>query len=208
MSDDEGYDEVEDLLDQSSRSRNLSTFNVSGWDNDDDGIEKDPNPHETPDKELLWAAEHSVIQVVRKIVEQNPELVHARDKDGYTPLHRACYNDHVDIVKYLLMNGARHDAQTNERWQPLHSACRWNSLKCAAALISFGADINAKTDGGITPLHLAAQQQEGKHLIQLLLSQPEIKGSEINSGNDTPIDIARRSGRLEKYFEVLDPCFV
>ncbi|BES92832.1 unnamed protein product [Nesidiocoris tenuis] len=211
MSDDEGYDpfdEVEDFQEHSARSVNLSNFAVSGWDNDDDGIEKDPNPHETPDRELLWAAEHSVVEVVRKLVEQNPALVHAKDKDGYTPLHRACYNDHVDIAKYLLMNGARHDAETLVQWQPLHSACCWNSLKCAATLIAFGADVNAKSAGGITPLHLAAKILQGKDLIQLLLSQPEIKAKELDKGNDTPQDIARRHGRCEKYFEILDSCFI
>lgn len=61
---------------------------------------------------------------------------------------------------------------------------------------------------GITPLHLAAKILQGKDLIQLLLSQPEIKAKELDKGNDTPQDIARRHGRCEKYFEILDSCFI
>lgn len=53
---------------------------------------------ENPAKEILWAAEHGEIGVVERLIEQNSSVVTVRDKDGYTPLHRACYNNHVEIV--------------------------------------------------------------------------------------------------------------
>lgn len=66
----------------------------------------------------------------------------------YTPLHRACYSDKPDIVKYLLQRGADVAAKTEMLWQPLHSCCQWNSFKCAALLLENGADVNALTEGG------------------------------------------------------------
>lgn len=43
---------------------------------------------ETPEKEILWAAENGVLQVVNELLKKNPDLINARDKDKYTPLHR------------------------------------------------------------------------------------------------------------------------
>lgn len=78
----------------------------------------------------------------------NPNLINARDEDKYTPLHRACYSNQIEIVKYLLQNGADVTAKTELQWQPLHSCCQWNHFECAAVLLQNGADINARTEGG------------------------------------------------------------
>nr|CAD7419668.1 unnamed protein product [Timema poppensis] len=71
---------------------------VSGWDDDTEGIEEETNPKESPEKEILWAAENGDLDSLRRLLSSNAQLVHVTDKDGYTPLHRACYNDHVEAV--------------------------------------------------------------------------------------------------------------
>ena len=48
---------------------------------------------------MLWAAERGLCERVGQLLERDPALVGARDGDGYTPLHRAAYNDHVDVVE-------------------------------------------------------------------------------------------------------------
>jgi hypothetical protein len=53
---------------------------------------------ETPDKEILWASENGKFSVVEKLILANPAIIHAKDKDGYTPLHRACYNNHEHVL--------------------------------------------------------------------------------------------------------------
>jgi hypothetical protein len=53
---------------------------------------------ETPDKEMLWASENGKFSVVERLILADPALIHTKDKDGYTPLHRACYNDHEHVV--------------------------------------------------------------------------------------------------------------
>lgn len=52
-----------------------------------------------PVTEILWAAENGDLDLVKKLLSQDPELVNVKDSDGYTPLHRACYNDHSDVTE-------------------------------------------------------------------------------------------------------------
>uniref|UniRef100_A0A1B6MCV6 Uncharacterized protein n=2 Tax=Graphocephala atropunctata TaxID=36148 RepID=A0A1B6MCV6_9HEMI len=137
---------------------------VSGWDDDSEGVDEELNPHGSANKEILWAAENGKTEIILKLINENPSIVHVRDKDGYTPLHRASYNDHVDAVEMLIQNGANIAAKTEDGWQPLHSACKWNNVKCAAKLLAYGADVNALSDGDLTPLHLAAGNSYAKDL--------------------------------------------
>ncbi|XP_014286618.1 ankyrin repeat domain-containing protein 49 [Halyomorpha halys] len=204
----EDIDYLSDLPDNFPNADSSCRFQVSGWENDNDGIEEEQNPHESPDKELLWAAENGHLDVVENLLEKDITLLHVTDKDGYTPLHRACYNNHPEIVKYLLQEGAKHDASTVDNWQPLHSACKWNNIECAALLLSHGADINASSKGGVTPLHLAANHSKSDQLLKLFLSHPELIHDGLDSAGDTAYDIARRSGPNVILFEAVEACFL
>ncbi|XP_069941139.1 mitochondrial GTPase 1 isoform X2 [Cherax quadricarinatus] len=72
---------------------------TSGWDDESNDVEADPDPHATPEREILWACENGKQSVVEEILKEHPEAVGATDSDGYTPLHRAAYSDFPDIVK-------------------------------------------------------------------------------------------------------------
>ena len=54
---------------------------------------------DSPEEEVLWAAERGLAERVGQLLRQDPALVSARDGDGYTPLHRAAYNDHLVVVE-------------------------------------------------------------------------------------------------------------
>lgn len=204
----EEYDNLGDLSDLALKSKNIDRFQVSGWDNDDDGIELEKHPYVSPDKEILWACENGEVEVVQKLLRRDITLLEVTDNDGYTPLHRACYNGHAELVRFLLLNGAKHEKETIDKWQPLHSASRWNQVDCAALLISHGADINATSKGGVTALHLAAGHAEAQKLLEMLLTNPEIVTDLKDESGDIPYDIARRSGPNEKLFEAVEPCFL
>lgn len=104
---------------------------------------------ETPEKEILWAAENGDLKKLKILLEQNPLLVNCTDRDGYTPLHRACYSNHIEVVDLLLSYGADVSSKTLMLWQPLHSCCQWNHRDCAVRLIQHGADVNALSEGGL-----------------------------------------------------------
>lgn len=177
----------------------------SGWDDECTDVEADPDPHATPEREILWACENGHQSVVERILLQHPQAVAARDSDGYTPLHRAAYSDHLEIIKLLLQAGASVSAKTVDGWLPLHSACRWNHHTCALLLLDAGSDINAVTNSGQTPLHLAAVNPQARETLQLLLQSRQVKPLLANSNGETARDIAVRSGPFVYLFEVAEP---
>ncbi|XP_057660313.1 ankyrin repeat domain-containing protein 49-like [Diorhabda carinulata] len=184
---------------------NDERFLVSGWDDDLNDIDTTRNPKEKLQKNILDACEKGNLEQVKTLIESNPNLINVTDKDGYTPLHRACYSNNVDIVEFLLQNGANIAAETEMQWQPLHSCCQWNHKECAAVLIQHGADVNALSQGGQTPLHIAASHGASFETVQLLLMHPFIDPSIKNNGNETAKDIATRSSRFYNIFEMCDP---
>lgn len=99
-------------------------------------------------RQMLTSCETGDLNKVQTLLEMNPDLINVRDNDQYTPLHRACYSNHIEVVKYLLQKGADVAAKTELQWQPLHSSCQWNNAECAALLLQNGADVNATSEGG------------------------------------------------------------
>jgi ankyrin repeat protein len=90
------------------------------------------------------------------MIEKNPSAVCVHDRDGYTPLHRAAYNDHPAVVARLLQMQADPSARTEDGWTPLHCAACWANPQVAQVLLADPrVNVNARTNGLLTPLHLA-----------------------------------------------------
>ena len=53
------------------------------------------------------------------------EDIDGRGSDYDTALHKACRRGHVDIVKYLLDNGANTQLKVWRNRTPLHVACKY-----------------------------------------------------------------------------------
>lgn len=152
---------------------------------------------------FLRAAESGVLEVARDLFEFcGPDILTTTDEDGYTAMHRASYNGHLEVVEFLLSVGARVDARTVDGWQPLHSACRWNKASVASLLLQNGAPINAQTNGNLTPLHLAACNDRAEATLLLLLTQRDVDVSLQNGQGETALTIAERSGRYSYLFEM------
>lgn len=64
---------------------------------------------------ILWHAHQNDAAAVRKLLEEDPSLVHARDYDKRTPLHVASLHGWIDVVKCLLEFGA--DVNAQDRWK-------------------------------------------------------------------------------------------
>jgi len=112
---------------------------------------KQPNPL----KEILKAAKSGDADRVKTLIKQDPSVMSAKDTDGSTPLHCACWKGHDAVVAILLEAGADVNAEnSNEHWgtTPLHAAAHANQKKIAELLIAHGADINARNLNNRTPL--------------------------------------------------------
>ncbi|XP_053872985.1 ankyrin repeat domain-containing protein 49 [Malaclemys terrapin pileata] len=159
-----------------------------------------------PEKLLLWAAEKNRLSTVQRLLSQKLAPVNIQDEDQYTPLHRAAYSGHIDVVRELIAHGADVHALTVDGWTPLHSACKWNNTTVASFLLQHGADINAQTNGLLTPLHLAAGNRGSKETLELLLMNRYVKPNLKNNLDETAFDIARRTDIYHYLFEIVENC--
>lgn len=176
---------------------------VSGWDDDaDELIEEDTNPQGSIERMILWAVNENRMSEVREILQLDADTVNARDNDGYTPLHRACYNNFLDMAKLLLQFQANPNARTELGWTPLHSACKWNNSDCVQLLLQFGADVNAESDGQQTPLHITATVSNCRNTATVLLLDRNIRARKENNSEETAAVIARRTGMSYVVFEI------
>ena len=90
---------------------------------------------------------------------------------GWTPLHQACFNGHLDVAQWLHSVGAplnSTDSSPNGE-APLHQACSGGHLEMAQWLISAGADPAIKTKSGSTPAQLLQLHARTAHLEEQAL---------------------------------------
>lgn len=86
-------------------------------------------------------------------------------RNGLTPLHFAVQNSKVDIVNYLIENGANINAKTSNGQTPLHLSVAGGFYKSqnldktdvVKLLLEKGATINEQDNNGDTALHLCSQ---------------------------------------------------
>lgn len=64
---------------------------------------------------ILWHAHQNDAAAVRKLLEEDQSLVHARDYDNRTPLHVASLHGWLDVAKCLIDFGA--DVNSQDRWK-------------------------------------------------------------------------------------------
>ncbi|CAH1401021.1 unnamed protein product [Nezara viridula] len=111
----------------------------------------------------------------------------------YSPLHYACENDHVEVVKLLLDSGANKSSADINGTTPLHIACRKGLLPIAELLLSDPpAAVNQSDHSGYTALHLAAMNGslEIAKLLLTLDADKEAKTIDFK----TPLHLASREG--------------
>lgn len=170
-------------------------------DDDNEGIIGDEST--APDvNQALKAAEYGDDEQLTSLLRKRPDLINCTDCDGYTPLHRACYNGHLSTIRLLLDAGANIHSRSSDGWQPIHSACRWAQVEAVALLLDAGADINAKTEGSLAPIHLAAEQNNRK-LLELILFHPDTDVNAKTDAQEVAYQIAYRSSPLYRLFHLV-----
>jgi ankyrin repeat protein len=132
---------------------------------------------------------------VAALVAQDPKLVAARAKLGWTPLHFAAFGGSVATVKLLLARGAALEerAQTRFRNTALQIALLCGEAPVVTHLLERGANANVRQNLDFRPLHEAALLGR-VDLIEVLLAH----GAEINArteGGETPLGTAVRTGK-------------
>jgi ankyrin repeat protein len=105
--------------------------------------------NETP---LMFAALYGLLPEVKILVNQKEVPV---NRSGWTPLHYACTNGHLEIAQFLLDKGAVVDAPSPNETTPLMMAIRAGNIQLVRVLLDRGADIRIRNQQGYSAIDVA-----------------------------------------------------
>ncbi len=125
---------------------------------------------------------------VRALLARNPKALESRDKMQKTPVYFAITYDRVDVLKFLIEQGADVNVRDKTGLTPLHVATFMSRPACADALIKAGAKIDAVDDFGDTPLHSGAIHGMTGMIGFLVRRGADLHA--VNSQGETPLDLA------------------
>jgi tankyrase len=150
----------------------------------------------TLELQLLEAAKSGDIEIVNRLVLNNrtpQELVNCCDSEGRrsTPLHFAAGYNRIEVVQFLLEQGADVHAKDKGGLVPLHNACSYGHYEVTELLVQYGADVNVADLWKFTPLHEAAAK--GKFDICKLLIKHGADTERKNRDGATPMQLTRES---------------
>jgi len=122
-----------------------------------------PHGHSEYDN-IIGAVRFGSVEDVRFFIDQGVDvnMIDNNDDLKRMPLHLAASdNSNVDVVKYLISEGANVNAEDDSGMTPLHWAIVGNAnidvIKCP---IEQGADIHAKSSSGKTPFDIANTEEK------------------------------------------------
>ncbi|XP_044982194.1 ankyrin-3-like isoform X3 [Hordeum vulgare subsp. vulgare] len=144
---------------------------------------------------LQAAARLGRVDVCRCFVEELGFDINAGSQIGVTALAAAALDGKMDVVRYLLDNGADPNKKDDPGSVPLHCAAKFGHHEAARLLLSRGASVDIAYFHG-TPLHIAAYY--GKDSVMKVLLEHHADCGAM------PIQIAASCGR-RKHVDLLFP---
>ena len=109
-------------------------------------------PNITNETPLMFAALYGQMSEVKILVDQKQVPV---NRSGWTPLHYACTNGHLEISQFLLDKGAAVDAPSPNETTPLMMAIRAGNIQLVRLLLDRGADIRIRNQQGYSAIDVA-----------------------------------------------------
>jgi len=150
---------------------------------------------------LHKAAWHGDLSMVKFFLSaEGTSVDESCDFNRWTALHAAAHRGHVEIVEFLLKQGANVNVKDGDGYTPLHNTAdsslkssppkktEANRNRIAALLLKHGAFVNATTIGGLTALH-GAVSTNNVALVQLLLENGADPNIQTHQGM-TPLHYA------------------
>lgn len=141
--------------------------------------------------DIAAAAHAGDIAKMRALLDQDPSLVNASYRGGWTLLHMAAQRGNVELAELVLSRGANVYAKLKSEsggGSPLHVSAATGQKSIVALLLAKGVGANICDDNEWTPLHRAALKAD-REVAELLLA----KGGDAyawSNTNTTPIDQA------------------
>ena len=124
-------------------------------------------------------------------------------------LHEACCNGNLEIVNFLIENGADIELLDNKGFRPFHYACQNGNIEIVSLLLRYGVNCIETTTGSYdSPLHLTIQYTDSLTIVQLILKNGGMSslGMVNRSQGLTPFELACELGKLEIIKSILKLC--
>lgn len=158
--------------------------------------------------DLLWNSGTADAQQALEIMKKDPSWVHKQDSYRQTPLHVAARFNHIEVVKWLLENGADVDAQAYNEFAPLHLTKNPEIVKL---ILEKKPDLTLKSVAG-TPLQsalvdlrhntkLSSRGVVAEEIVNALRSIVEMY--EEHLGDDIDIVSAVRLGKVNEVKKII-----
>lgn len=160
---------------------------------------------ETINQQLKAAAAEGDLDEVKRLIEAGADVDYHGDAPPQSPLMDAYFNNHKEVIEYLLANGANIDHDEFEEGTVLTFSAFGGDVDWIEYLLDLGADINHPMPiGGETALHHAADKDRVEAARALVRRGGDVNlkakegESQLNFGNfagETPLHVAAvRSG--------------
>ena len=111
---------------------------------------------ENDKKRFYDAIKQNDVNLVTKMLVDNPDLVDIKYNFGQTPLHLASKRNRYEIIPILIYKGAKKNVQDFVGQTPLHLAALHNCLEAVQILLYSFAEPGILTKNLKTPLDLAS----------------------------------------------------
>ncbi|XP_058037767.1 protein phosphatase 1 regulatory subunit 12C isoform X4 [Ahaetulla prasina] len=125
--------------------------------------------------EFLACCAGAELEAAREMLGADPAAVNGTNADGISALHQACIDENMEVVEFLIENGADVNQADNEGWTPLHVAASCGYNEIAQYLLDHGANIAAVNSDGDVPLDIA----EADSMEALLRAEIEKRGVNV-----------------------------
>ena len=147
-------------------------------------------------KTLFEACKEGDFEKVRNYIEELEYytiLTELKDSSENTLLHVACQNGHLEIVQYLVQNGAEVNARNNQKDTPLALACPGRHTDIVKFLMQNGANIDTVNQEGDSPLAIACKHGSLSIVEHLVKNEAKLDTLNLTRGN-SPLAIACKEG--------------
>lgn len=170
------------------------------------------------------AATYGHLNCVKLLVQYGENINNNFTRNGVTPLQCAITHDRVEVLQWLLENGAdptigRYEIESifiacaegtlsDDHFRqilPIHVACRFNSVKCLKLLLDWGVDVNSRDEKHRTPLHTACLFNSDA-AIDILLKRKDCDPSLRDKQGAQPLHILFSLDSHKNFLKVARAC--